>query len=345
MKHTLKEHKKDLKILTNQNQNVKEDLKKLNNFYNIKEFPFNVLTNSARTSFLNCRMKFYWQYICRLTPIKTSVPFLIGGLFHEGLELFYADKFKEKTFRKYIQKEIEKVMDAAETMEESEMLWLQEAIIMGMLKGYILRYAKQDKAQWKIIAPETDFVFNLNSSNFKYAGKRDLLVNSRKTKGLVLVEHKTTSILTSGYLSKLPLDNQILVYCMSTKKDNKYNELPSTIIYNVIKKSGSRKRQNETFNQFKERVEQEYTDNLQAYFYREVIPVSKKSVEESYNELELCALEIQRCIDNGYYYKNSTQCTSYGICPYMPLCLKEKDAIHRFEQRETLHAELNMEDK
>lgn len=312
-------------------------------FFGIKEFPFNILTNSARTAFLNCRMKFYWQYICRLTPIKASLPFLIGGNFHDGLETFYNGEFEEDTFREKVRKSIESAMEAAETDKESEMLWSQEAVIMGMLKGYIERYAKQDSVQWDIIAPETDFVFDLKSG-MKYAGKRDLLVRARKVKGITLVEHKTTSVLSSGYLAKLPLDNQILIYCKSVEEDKQFGELPKQIIYNVIKKSGLRQRQNETFNQYKERIEQEYLDNISSYFYREVIPVSPKVVRDAYEELERCSQEVQRCMRTGYYYKNTTHCTAYGTCPYMPLCLKEKSAIGRFEQRENLHAELNIEE-
>lgn len=312
-------------------------------FFGIKEFPFDILTNSARTAFLNCRMKFYWQYICRLTPIKASLPFLIGGCFHDGLETFYNGEFEEDTFRNKVRLAIEKAMSAAETDKESELLWSQEAVIMGMLKGYIERYAKQDKVQWKVIAPETDFVFQMKNG-LKYAGKRDLLVRARNVKGITLVEHKTTSVLSSGYLAKLPLDNQILVYCKSVELEKEFGELPKQIIYNVIKKSGLRQRQSESFNQYKERIEQEYQDNLTSYFYREVIPVNAKVVEESYKELERCGEEVKRCMCTGYYYKNTTHCTAYGTCPYMPLCLKEKLAINRFVQRENLHAELNIEE-
>ena len=107
-------------------------------FFVFKEFPFDTLTNSARSTFLNCRMKFYWQYICRLTPIKASMPFLIGGLFHDGLETFYNGEFDEDTFRQnVVVPAIQDFMSVAETDKESEMLWVQEAVVMGMLKGYI----------------------------------------------------------------------------------------------------------------------------------------------------------------------------------------------------------------
>ena len=75
------------------------------------------------------------------------------------------------------------------------------------------------------------------------------------------------------------------------------------------------------------------------------IPITSwKQFKKLVEELERCSQEVQRCMRTGYYYKNTTHCTAYGTCPYMPLCLKEKSAIGRFEQRENLHAELNIEE-
>ena len=278
--------------------------------------------------------------MCRLTPIKASLPFLVGGLFHDGLEKFYDGKFKEQTFRKYVQDKIEAAMEAATSSQESELLWVQEIVVMGMLSGYIERYAKQDKVQWKIIAPETDFTFKLQNG-MTYAGKRDLLVESRKTPGITLVEHKTTGYITPGYIAKLPLDNQIQIYCVSVEKE--YGKLPKRVIYNIIKKPGIRQKQNESFEQYRVRVEQEYKDNLTSYFYREVVPISSLKAKEHSLELEKCACEIQRAIKEGYYYKNTTQCTSFGNCPFMPLCLKQPLAINGFNQRESLHSELSIQ--
>lgn len=340
MRLKLKKLKKTL------NTDTAIESKHKSNIYDFKEFPFDILTNSSRSSFLNCRQKFYWQYICHLSPISTPLPFLVGGLFHDGLERFYDGRLKFKKYRLVVQKAINDALEFVRSDKESETLWQQEGVIMGMLKGYVKRYKDQDFEQWEVIAPETDFVFDL-PNGMRYAGKRDLLVKSRKAKStennIILVEHKTTSYLTPGYIAKLPLDNQILIYSKSVELD--YKMLPTHIVYNVIKKTMSRQRQNETLDQYITRVEQEYKDNSHTYFYREIVPVSPKVIADSYKELCACSDEVKRCIDTGYYYKNTTQCTAFGTCPYMPLCLKDKQAKHMYQVRENLHAELDIEEK
>lgn len=307
----------------------------------VTEFTFDTLTNSARSTFLNCRKKFYWQYIRRLTPIKPSTPLLVGSLFHDGLELFYGKGLDIEEYRLVVQKKLEEQMSLVSNDEESSRLWQQEALVMGMLTAYVKRYSKQDKEKWKVIAPETDFVFQIPGSPLKYAGKRDLLVELKKDKSTVLVEHKTTGRLDAGYLAKLPLDNQILNYANSVLIET--GKLPKHIVYNVIQKLAIRQKQSETLQQFYDRMLMEYDYNLEKLFYREIIPVQKNVVMDAAEELCKCANEVQRCITTGYYYMNTTQCTQYGTCPYMSLCTKTKDAEFQFTIRETAHAELNIE--
>lgn len=305
---------------------------------NIKEFVFESLTNSSRSCFLNCRKKFYWTYIRRLTPIKPSVPLLVGSLFHNGLELFYKNKLNIDDYREEVQKALDAQMINIKTDEESSRLWQQEAIVMGMLIGYVKRYKKQDKEKWNIIAPETEFSFKIPESRLLFSGKRDLLV-STKNKETVLVEHKTTSKLDASYLSKLPLDNQILCYAYSVLVETK--KLPKNIVYNVVQKIGIKQKQNETLQQYYDRVVDEYTNNIQTLFFRELIPVNKSDVMSAADELHKFAREIERAIDEGFFYMNTTQCTMYGMCPYMPLCTKQKDAEYQYSIRESEHAELS----
>lgn len=301
---------------------------------------FNILTNSARSCFLNCRKKFYWQYIKKLIPIRAAIPFIVGGLVHNGLELFYKGELDLEEYGKVVAQSIEESIVTSTSVDESEKIWIQEAIVMGILTGYVDRYAKTDK-KWKVIAPETEFLFELENG-LKYSGKRDLLIIDKK-KGLGLVEHKTTTQLNAGYLAKLPLDNQILIYSHSVKKE--FKKYPDFILYNVMKKTGLRKKQGESFEQFKERIMQEYKYNLAQYFHREFVPVNIKTIKRSVKELERFAVEFKRALKIKYFYMNTTQCTAYGACPYMPLCLKQKHAMDMFTKRDNYHSELDIETK
>lgn len=329
-------NKIELKTIKTLKEHIKEESK-------IKEFPFKSLTNSAKTTFCNCRKKFYWEYIAQLKPIKENIPFLIGGMYHDGLEKMYTEKkFDEIEIRNFVCEKIEKVSEQANSPEESDLIWKQQAIIMGMLKGYAKHYFKRDLKLWKIIAPETTFDFKLKMG-WKNRGKRDLLVKLKKNNKIMLIEHKTASIVDSGYIAKLPLDGQIISYALSVKKE--YGYLPKYILYNIVRKTAIRLKQSETFEQYLDRIENEYIENPTNYFYRELISVNKKDIDNYEIELEKFAYEMMRAIGEKYYYRNLSHCTTYGTCPFMPLCTSRTDKelqnnLYMFSQKNSAHEEL-----
>ena len=125
---------------------------------------------------------------------------------------------------------------------------------------------------------------------------------------------------------------------------NKTVDIERKIVYNVIAKLGIKQKQSETLQQFYERMKTEYEFNLESLFYREIVPISKRQVMDYVDELSKMAQEISRCMETGFYYMNTTQCTQYGTCPYMPLCTKQKDAEFLYVVRENAHAELSVEE-
>src|SRR5260370_18002 len=52
------------------------------------------LTNSARSTFMNCRKKYEYSYVYGLATRRPSIPFLVGGLFHGALDRCYSNEFR-----------------------------------------------------------------------------------------------------------------------------------------------------------------------------------------------------------------------------------------------------------
>lgn len=305
------------------------------------------LTNSARTTFWNCRKKFELGYLRRLSPRSVNIPFLVGGLFHSELEIMYTSKgFDERAARKRVTEEIEKkCMSLSITPEQSDKVWIQRAIVMGLIRGYAKHYLKDDLAKWKIIECEVIFKFPL-PRKYTSTGKRDMLVaEKKKLKVLILVEHKTASRIDSGYVAKLPLDSQILGYALSVKKET--GKIPGRILYNIAKKSQLRQKETETFDDYSKRVESEYLDFPEKYFYRESLTFTEADIKNYEIELQRFIKEIDRAIDEGYFYKNTTHCTQYGICEFMPICVNgpTEDVLSRYKERTVIHPELDGEDE
>lgn len=300
------------------------------------------LTNSARNTFLNCRRKFEFSYLRRLSPRAPSIPFLVGGLVHEALDRIYKTwEFDEAEERKIASERCETACkEAAITEQQSDKIWEQQAVVMGILRGYAKHYMAKDKKEWKVVQAEGAFKYSL-PNGWTAEGKRDLVVTRKKDNALGLVEHKTASRIDAGYVAKLPLDSQILGYANSMKKE--FGKLPKFICYNVMKKSGLRRKQAESFDEFTRRIEEEYLGAPTMYFYRETLSFSEKDVQAYEQELIRFSEEMDKTIKSGYFYVNTSHCTAMGICPFLPLCAQgvNKDNLGRYMERANVHAELD----
>jgi PD-(D/E)XK nuclease superfamily len=302
------------------------------------------LTNSARSVFLNCRKKYQYSYVFGLAPRKPSVPFLVGGLFHEELDRMYSEGAFDAEGMK---KRVAKACEAASrleglTPEDSERIFVQQAVVHGAVGAYAGKYLRDDLKAWEVVEAEGSFRVGL-PNGWSYHGKTDLVGRDRRTRRLRLVEHKTAGRLDAAYVAKLPLDNQILGYAWAKREQGL--DLDG-VTYNVTKKPQIRQRQNETLNDFYRRIEQDYADRPGEYFYRETLRFSNKDVDRFAEELKRFTREIDRCAKEKFFYQNTSQCTALGVCPFMKLCCdgvnKENLMLYRIKER--AHEEIPEED-
>ncbi len=297
------------------------------------------LTNSARGTFMNCRRKYAFEYLHLLAPRRTNIPFLVGGLFHDGLEWMYKNGFFDaETFGKKVHKAVKEAATSALDTQQSDKIWIQEAIIMGMLKGYERLYLEIDLKEYEVLSTESSFAIPLDHG-WTYKGKRDMVMRHKKTKAVWLWEHKTTSQLDSGYIAKLPLDNQILGYAWSLIKEIGSVE---KVMYNVTKKPGIKQKQTETFEQYRDRVLGVYCAEPERYFYREPVLFSQKQIDRFVDELNRFVGEMEAAVQSGYFYQNAGHCTAYGKCEFMPICVNgpSKDILQQYRQKTSAHEEL-----
>lgn len=303
------------------------------------------LTNSARSTFMNCRKKYEYSYVYGLASRRPSIPFLVGGLFHNALDRCYSNRFRLDldAERAVAQQACEKASEAPGlTAEESDKIWIQSSIVMGLLSGYKKQWLEQDAKLWDVIEAEGAFDVPL-PNNWRYRGKTDLVVRDKKTKAVKLVEHKTTSRLDASYIAKLPLDNQILGYIWAKNQEKLGIK---EVVYNVSRKPSIRLKQSETLDAFAKRLVEEYLLNTATYFYRETLVFNPEDVDRFKDELFRFSAEIDRCEKEKFYYQNTTQCTAMGVCPFMPLCTNgvNEETLSMFRVKERAHEELPAEE-
>lgn len=300
-----------------------------------------VLTNSARSTFLNCPQKYQYSYVYGLAPRRPSIPFLVGGLFHNELEEMY------KSGKLSPNAAAQRVGDACEEAckfpgvraEDSDNIWMQQAVVMGMVKGYAQLYLKKDLEKYKVVEAEGSFKAQLDR-DWTYTGKKDLVLQERKSKALVLMEHKTAGRLDAAYVAKLPMDNQILGYGWAQREQagKKFDK----IIYNVTKKPQIRQTQKESIKQFMKRVEDDYHLNPGTYFYRETLLFSDNDLDRFGTQLRKFSRNIDRAQREDDFFQNAGHCTAMGTCPFMRLCLEgiNKDTLLHYRVKERAHEEL-----
>lgn len=130
--------------------------------------------------------------------------------------------------------------------------------------------------------------------SIEYGGIYDLLVEFGGN--LFVVDHKTTSVMGSGYFNQFKPNNQMTGYiwaasAMSGKKVN------GAIINAVgIYKSGTTK------------------------FEREITSRSPNAVEEWLLNLWHECVNIQRCTHADFWPRRTNACTLYGLCEFHSVC-------------------------
>ena len=303
-------------------------------------------THSSVSLFRDCKRKFFWTYLMRLRPSWTDHNLLVGTAFHNTLEDYY--KNPKKPMSGICKKHFKKLK--AEIMRNSTFYDQDQAdkatvacnMFVGMCLGYDAQY-KNDRKKFKNVQVEKNF--KLDMGDYFYLGQIDMMYNTNRPRTM---ETKTASSITSTYIKRLEIDNQIAGYYYGARNGLKHNARFCT--YNVVKKCQLRRNPSkETVEEFDNRVRLAYIEKSEQYFHREKVRVTKEKVDAFLFNMEIANQEYQDIINNydptqpeawGF---NDKQCTAYfKMCPYFTLCTEGLDFMSQglYTQRATMHSEL-----
>ena len=204
-----------------------------------------ITTYSMWSKFRNCRKACEWRYLKELVPLERDPALAYGSVIHDCLELWHRHR------------DLDRVLDHINvTYSERQGDERQRAdwhLATAMMKGYATRYPKEE---FEIVALEKPFegaIINpatgAASRSFSLAGKVDGIVKMNGQ--YFLLEHKTASLIDSGYLERLWGDFQIQLYCWYIEQTLGWRI--SGIVYNILAKAKLRQRQGETEEEYQER--------------------------------------------------------------------------------------------
>ena len=299
---------------------------------------FNEFTSSCIQSFLDCRIKFKYQYIDLIAPRRSPWGLTDGSAFHLGMELRNSGLLGKEIIKK-VRAEYDPII-SDETIDEdatNDARYHREMIV-GMVLGYLVGV----KPDYEQIEPEKVVKFKIAGDNF-LAMKCDGLC---KKNGLDWVkEYKTTAMADmERYKGQLELNFQVDFYMYLLRRHT--GKFLEGVLYEIVKKPLIKQKKNEEFEDYLKRVRKDYLKRPEFYYHKKYVYRSPQEIEKFEDELFMILIEMQRAIDGGLYYKNKGNCFKYGECPFKRLCFHSDPEVVKglmekyYRQKTTAHEEL-----
>lgn len=169
-----------------------------------------------------------------------------------------------------------------------------------------MAYYKYIFPKFKVTEAEKWLEYDLGNDN-KLVGCADAIADDGH-----IVEHKTTSMeITEQYEYNLLWDEQILAYMLMTGHRK--------VHYTICRKPTIRQKQNETDEEFYNRMLEWYDTDTESKIRLLEIERTDEEVEQFHKELLAMVDEMN---SSRHYYRNTSCCNMYGRrCEYSSVCL------------------------
>ena len=311
--------------------------------------PRMTMTYSMLSSFRNCRMACKLRYLDCLVPLESDPNLRFGSAIHQFLECLHRtrDLFQVSDL-------VDRTYPNRAGDEEQKRDW---HLAMAIMKGYAVRYPDEEfevvdlekTFEGKIVNPAT----GATSRSLTLAGRVDGIVLIGNE--YFLLEHKTASVLDSGYIERLWTDFQITLYAWYVEQV--LGIRISGVIYNIIVKaklqqskgetevefesrraeliaksktgkSSAKRRMPETDDEFHFRLCVKYCEPTM--FHREILYISRDRFAVLQSELWELTQNFLDARRRDTWYQNTSQCFQYGRpCSYFPLCRSDFSPLVR----------------
>lgn len=308
------------------------------------------ITYSLLSMFACCHKKCEYRYVNNIVPAATPDYFTFGSAFHKALELWFKPN------------DLASILDAENNSPEGITRYKRDNAIgaisqfnlsdedrikcEALFDAYISTYSRESFA---VIDVEKTFKQPLLSPKgkasrfFTLQGKVDALI--KENGRYFVMEHKTTSKIDEGYINRILIDSQILIYAIALEKE--LGIKISGALYDVAQKPLIRMKQEESIEDFEARkaaliaksktgkssatrqkaeTEEQFYDRCmnsigESSFYREYVLFSDEMKSQAIKDIWSISKDYRLCKKEGNFYKNTLNCNLFGSsCVYLPLC-------------------------
>ena len=284
------------------------------------------LDNTKRHSFVECRRKYYYQYVMNLKTHFGSTALRYGSTWHAGMEAFY-QHIKDFGWTRdggAFEKGVINMKKEWDEITEKETFYTDYRTLENCMQSFLqyMNHYAHDEGMLVVTDTEMPFKVNMECENeleeklfpglipFHFTGKIDLEIELSGRRWIK--EHKTTGQPLSTQVNRLNRSAQVMGYTYAKQRQGevKGEQLDGALIsvHHLSARKSTAKGNEGNYGAPKiefERVPQLFSDNDIKQWRLTFLSV---------------ALDIQREKERNLYPMNHDACFNYGSCAYLGIC-------------------------
>lgn len=207
-----------------------------------------------------------------------------------------------------------------------------ECIALAYLRKYGIDKRREVEFNLPLVNPST----KRSSRKYRLAGKIDGVVNIRDfngTKKATIIEDKLMQSIQRPMIEKLSLDHQTTEYVDAFMQRG----WVADVDYRITRMPGMNPKPpkefktkadypGESLEEFAVRLSEDIEDKPESYFYHQLLMFPTEHLDDYRKGRWQEAQDIMETMRSGRWYQNTSRCSDWGGCEFVPLCTKMPDA-------------------
>lgn len=280
------------------------------------------LSSSQIGMLLRCPQKYAFGYEESLEPVAFRPALSLGKAFQRAIELADPEAGAQA------------IRDERDPRDQSEADQVEKdaAIVKAASRLYLSLYPDKPDSQ-----KEYGYRVQLRnpwtgaySRTFDLLGYADEL--AEEDGELVLIENKFVAQISEVSIRRLPLDRQISLAAYGIWRAT--GREVSKVRYRFTRKPSIRQKKGESVGEYLMRVERDYNDRPDFYAEEQVIYRDQAALARTEAELWEWAEQVRASRKRHLWPRNTSACTDFGGCEFLPICLGDSDALSLYQEKQ-----------
>ena len=304
------------------------------------------LDNTKRGCLVECKRKFYYQYILNLKTYYGSCALRYGLVWHAGMENYYSH-IAENGWTKdggAIQAAFEAMQTEWEQANEKETYYNDYRTLENCCKSFLeyIQHFAQDELMLTVVKTEEPFKVFMEVENeeedkyfkgltpFHFTGKIDAEIELNGQRWLN--EHKTTGQPLSMQVNRLHRSAQVMGYFYAKQRINRSIEEETGSCADIMGVLMTMHHLSARKSTAKGREGEYGTPKID--FIRSPQVFADNDIRQWRLAFLSTALDLQQELERNLWPMNLGSCFNFGSCPFLELC-EQAHCVERLEIDET----------